>query len=158
MTIWGSRRVQVWRPSYLYLPWVPNAAPISVVASGEYGYLVCAQNGFSVQRRVGEIMPGDNVWSDRRIIKMWEALLGIWEFESKKSKIRVFHASLYIRQQMCAFFLFFVESLFLAPRTDCLKDCWDLFLQIVESVSYRWKIWRVIQWRWSRFLHSIICS
>ena len=36
----------------------PNAAPIPVVASGEYGYLFYAQNGSSVQRRVSEIMPG----------------------------------------------------------------------------------------------------
>ena len=47
--------------SPLLLAGVPNAAPISVVASGEYSYLVYAQDGYSVQRRVSEIKPGDVV-------------------------------------------------------------------------------------------------
>ena len=105
---------------------VPNAAPISV-ASGEYGYLVYAQNGSSVQRRVSEIMPGDIVeihegkLKGHKGIQMYhqnvggsgEALLGIvGEFEAKKSKIRVFHANQHVGQQVCAFF-FLSSHLFL---------------------------------------------
>jgi myosin tail region-interacting protein MTI1 len=100
---------------------VPNAAPISA-ASGEYGYLVYAQNGTSVQKRVSEIMPGDIVEIHEGKLKghkgiqtyhqnvggSGEALLGIvGEFEAKKSKIRVFHANQHVGQQVC-FGLFFV--------------------------------------------------
>ena len=105
---------------------VPNAAPISV-ASGEYGYLVYAQNGSSVQRRVSEIMPGDIVEIHEGKLKghkgiqtyhqnvggSGEALLGIvGEFEAKKSKIRVFHANQHVGQQVCTYFS--LLSLFVA--------------------------------------------
>ena len=104
---------------------VPNAAPISV-ASGEYGYLVYAQNGSSVQKRASEIMPGDIVEIHEGKLKghkgiqtyhqnvggSGEALLGIvGEFEAKKSKIRVFHANQHVGQQVCAI-TFFPPHLF----------------------------------------------
>ena len=107
---------------------VPNAAPISVT-SGEYGYLIYAQNGSSVQKRASEIMPGDIVEIHEGKLKghkgiqtyhqnvggSGEALLGIvGEFEAKKSKIRVFHANQHVGQQVCFFgFLripFFLED------------------------------------------------
>ena len=103
---------------------VPNAAPISV-ASGEYGYLIYAQNGSLVQKRASEIMPGDIVEIHEGKLKghkglqtyhqnvggAGEALLGIvGEFEAKKSKIRVFHANQHVGQQVRAFF--FCASLF----------------------------------------------
>ena len=107
---------------------VPNAAPISV-ASGDYGYLVYAQNGSLVQKRASEIMPGDIVEIHEGKLKghkgiqtyhqnvggSGEALLGIvGEFEAKKSKIRVFHANQHVgQQQVCAFFFYlFFEHLF----------------------------------------------
>ena len=63
---------------------------------------------------------------------MWEALLGIWEFESK---IRVFHANLYIRQQMCAFSFFSSNPFSLLKGLTALRTDEILFkfLQIVES-------------------------
>ena len=106
---------------------VPNAAPISV-ASGEYGYLIYAQNGSSVQKRASEIMPGDIVEIHEGKLKghkgiqtyhqnvggSGEALLGIvGEFEAKKSKIRVFHANQHVGQQVCALFFFFAHLFFL---------------------------------------------
>ena len=107
---------------------VPNAAPISV-ASGEYGYLVYAQNGSLVQRRVSEIMPGDVVEIHDGKLKghkgiqtyhqnvggSGEALLGVvGEFEAKKSKIRVFHANQHVGQQVC----FMVWGFFFLLRAD----------------------------------------
>ena len=102
---------------------VPNATPISA-ASGEYGYLVYAQSGTLVQKRVSEIMPGDIVeihegkLKGHKGIQMYhqnvggsgEALLGIvGEFEAKKSKIRVFHANQHVGQQVCFGFFFLLE-------------------------------------------------
>ena len=108
---------------------VPNAASISV-ASGEFGYLVYAQNGSSVTKRASDIMPGDIVEIHEGKLKghkgiqtyhqnvggSGEALLGIvGEFEAKKSKIRVFHANQHVGQQVRAFFLsFFCASTFFA--------------------------------------------
>jgi hypothetical protein len=105
---------------------VPNAAPISV-ASGDYGYLIYAQNGPSVQKRASEIMPGDIVEIHEGKLKghkglqtyhqnvggSGEALLGVvGEFEAKKSKIRVFHANQHVGQQVCAFFVLFAHPSF----------------------------------------------
>ena len=118
---------------------VPSAAPISI-ASGEYGYLIYAQNGSSVQKRVSEILPGDIVEIYEGKLKghkgiqtyhqnvggSGEVLLGIvGEFEAKKSKIRVFHANQHVGQQVCAtlfihsfsFFLFL--ELMILFFTDC---------------------------------------
>ena len=118
---------------------VPNAAPISA-ASREYGYLVYAQNGSSVQKRVSEILPGDIVeihdgkFKGHKGLHSYhqnvggsgDVLLGIvGEFEAKKSKIRVFHANQHVGQQVCVFFCV------------SLGDERYLFLQTVESVSYR---------------------
>jgi hypothetical protein len=90
------------------------------VASGEYAYLVYAQNGPSVQKRVSEIMPGDIIEIHegklkvikgyRRIIRMLggsgEALLGVeGEIEAKKSKIRVFLANQHVGTAGVCFFL-----------------------------------------------------
>jgi hypothetical protein len=108
---------------------VPNAAPISI-ASGEYGYLVYAQNGSTVHKRVSEIMPGDIVEIHEGKLKghkgiqayhqnvggSGEALLGVvGEFEAKKSKVRVFHANQHVGQQVCCFFL---VHLFFSLGTD----------------------------------------
>ena len=106
---------------------VPNAAPIAV-ASGEYGYLVYAQNGSLVQKRASEIMPGDIVEIHEGKLKghkglqtyhqnvggSGEALLGIvGEFEAKKTKIRVFHANQHVgQQQVCVPFFFFASLFF----------------------------------------------
>ena len=114
---------------------VPNAAPVSI-ASGEYGYLVYAQNGSSVQKRVSEIMPGDIVeiyegkLKGHKGLQMYhqnvggsgEVLLGIvGEFEAKKSKVRVFHANQHVGQQVCPLFCFVVFPCELIGNllTDC---------------------------------------
>jgi len=89
---------------------IPNAMPPS--GSG-YGYLIYAQNGPTVSRRVTEIMPGDVVELYDAVLKghkglqsyhqnvgAGEPLVGIInEFEAKKSKVKVFHANQHVGQQ-----------------------------------------------------------
>ncbi|KAF8074003.1 hypothetical protein FPV67DRAFT_778972 [Lyophyllum atratum] len=90
---------------------VPNAALPSSPAS--YGYVVYAQSGNSVQKRVCEIMPGDVlVLQDAKLkghkglqtynqsVGVGEQLVGIVsEFEPKKTKVRVFQANQHVGQQ-----------------------------------------------------------
>jgi hypothetical protein len=89
---------------------VPNAKPPSEAG---YGYLIYAQTGSVAQRRVCDIMPGDIVTLfDAKLkghkglqiyhqhVGATEPLVGIIsEFESKKSKIKVFHANQHVGQQ-----------------------------------------------------------
>ena len=98
---------------------VPNAMPPS---SSGYGYLIYAQNGPTVSRRVSEIMPGDVVelydamlkghkglQSYHQNVGSGEPLVGIVnEFEAKKSKVKVFHANQHVGQQVfvCVCFIF----------------------------------------------------
>lgn len=93
---------------------VPNALPPS--ASG-YGYLIYAQTGAAVQRRVSDIMPGDVValydaklkghkglTSYHQDVGTGEPLVGVVsDFEAKKSKIKVFHANQHVGQQVSLF-------------------------------------------------------
>lgn len=116
---------------------VPNARPPS--ESG-YGYLIYAQTGSAVQRRVCDIMPGDVValfdvkLKGHKGLQLYnqhvgaaEPLVGIVsEFEPKKSKIKVFHANQHVGQQVCN------------CLTSGLASCTNLnSTQTVESVSYR---------------------
>jgi hypothetical protein len=93
---------------------VPNAMPLPF--GGEsYGYLIYAQNGMAVQRRVSEIMPGDvALLSDAKLkghkglqsyqqhVGTTEPVVGIvGEFDGKKSKIKVFQANQHVGQQVC---------------------------------------------------------
>lgn len=72
------------------------------VVLGEYGYLVYAQNGSSVQKRDSEIMSRDIVevkLEDHKGIqtyhqKVWRGVVG--EFEARRSMIRVFHVNQYV--------------------------------------------------------------
>lgn len=81
-----------------------------------YGYTIYTQNGTNVQKRAGDIMPGDIVWlSDAKLkghkgLQTYsqhvgvggEALVGvIGEFEPKKFKIRAFQANQHVGQQVC---------------------------------------------------------
>lgn len=89
---------------------VPGAAPPSPPS---YGYVIYMQSGSSVQKRAGEIMPGDVVWlSDAKLkghkgiqtysqhVGTKEPLVGIIsEFEAKKFKLRVFQANQHVGQQ-----------------------------------------------------------
>lgn len=89
---------------------VPGAASPSLPS---YGYVIYMQSGSSVQKRAGEIMPGDVVWlSDAKLkghkgiqtysqhVGTKEPLVGIIsEFEAKKFKLRVFQANQHVGQQ-----------------------------------------------------------
>ncbi|KAK0221471.1 hypothetical protein IW262DRAFT_902594 [Armillaria fumosa] len=89
---------------------VPGAATPSPPS---YGYVIYMQSGSSVQKRAGEIMPGDVVWlSDAKLkghkgiqtysqhVGTKEPLVGIIsEFEAKKFKLRVFQANQHVGQQ-----------------------------------------------------------
>jgi len=117
---------------------VPNAMPPS---SAGYGYLIYAQTGSSVSRRVSEILPGDVVelydaklkghkglQSYHQDVGAGEPLVGIVnEFEAKKSKVKIFHANQHVGQQarVC---IHFIPIPFPVNR---------MLLQTVESVSYR---------------------
>lgn len=91
---------------------VPIAAPVS---TSSYGYLVYAQTGGVVQKRVSDIMPGDvvllhdakfkghkGIQTYSQSVGAGEPLVGvIGEFEAKKFKIRVFQANQHVGQQVC---------------------------------------------------------
>ncbi|KAF8885672.1 hypothetical protein CPB84DRAFT_1865160 [Gymnopilus junonius] len=94
---------------------VPNAAAIPNPEFAGYGYLIYAQNGGAVQKRVSEIMPGDIVeihdakFKGHKGLQTYhqnvggvggEVLVGVvGEVEAKKSKIRVFQANQHVGQQ-----------------------------------------------------------
>ncbi|KAH0826157.1 hypothetical protein J3R83DRAFT_5576 [Lanmaoa asiatica] len=111
----------------------------------DWGYVVYAQTGNAVQRRVSEILPGD-------VIAFWDAklkghkglhaytqtagagggpLVGIVsEFDAKKSKVRVWQANQHVGQQVSLSVfrrLARVKNGVLTPRAT----------QTVENVSYR---------------------
>jgi len=89
---------------------VPNAMPPSSLG---YGYLIYAQNGPTVSRRVSEIMPGDVVELYDAMLKGHKGLQGyhqnvgtgeplvgiVNDFEAKKSKVKLFHANQHVGQQ-----------------------------------------------------------
>ncbi|KAF9013066.1 hypothetical protein BDQ17DRAFT_1342662 [Cyathus striatus] len=88
---------------------VANAAPLS----HGYGYLIYAQTGSAVQKRISDILPGDVVevsdakFKGHKGIQMYnlhvgaeEPLVGVVEeFEARKSKVRVFKANQHVGQQ-----------------------------------------------------------
>lgn len=120
----------------------------------EWGYVVYAQTGTAVQRRVSDILPGD-------VVAFWDAklkghkglhaytqtvgtagageggrggpLVGIVsEFDGKKSKVRVWQANQHVGQQVSQTLSVFrrlarVKNGALTPRAT----------QTVENVSYR---------------------
>ena len=92
---------------------VPNAAqPTDSLES--LGYLVYSQSVGAVHRRVSDIMPGDVVvvsdakfkghkglQSYNQSVGVGEPLVGIvGDFESKKSKVKVFQANQHVGQQV----------------------------------------------------------
>jgi hypothetical protein len=91
---------------------VPNALP----PSGQplsYGYIVYAQQGQTVQRRVADVMPGDvialydakfkghkGLQTYSQHIGMEEPCVGVvCEIEAKKFKVRALHANQHVSQQ-----------------------------------------------------------
>jgi hypothetical protein len=120
----------------------------------EWGYVVYAQTGNAVQRRVSDILPGD-------VVAFWDAklkghkglhtytqtvgtagvgeggrggpLVGIVsEFDSKKSKVRVWQANQHVGQQVS-------QSLSVFRRLARMKNgvLTPRATQTVENVSYR---------------------
>jgi len=96
---------------------VPNAAQVTI-DSGEYGYLIYSQNGGVVQKRASEIMPGDVVeihdakFKGHKGLQTYQQTVGgsgelvsgiVAEFETKRSKIRVFQANQHVGQQVIIF-------------------------------------------------------
>ncbi|KAF9222965.1 hypothetical protein BS17DRAFT_707355 [Gyrodon lividus] len=83
--------------------------------SDEWGYVIYTQTGGAVQRRVSDIMPGDIVWFLDAKLKGHKglhaynqtvgagqsgALVGVVsEFDTKKSKVRVWQANQHVGQQ-----------------------------------------------------------
>ncbi|KIM81016.1 hypothetical protein PILCRDRAFT_821853 [Piloderma croceum F 1598] len=114
---------------------VPNAMPPS---SSGYGYLIYAQTGPSVSRRVSEILPGDVVelydaklkghkglQSYHQDVGAGEPLVGIVnEFEVKKSKVKIFQANQHVGQQT-------VESV--SYRLDDLKSGVVKIFRVLEA-------------------------
>jgi hypothetical protein len=93
---------------------VPNAAQVSI-DTGEYGYLIYSQNGSVVQKRASEIMPGDVVevhdarFKGHKGLQTYQLTVGgsgelvigiVSEFDTKKSKIKVFQANQHVGQQV----------------------------------------------------------
>jgi len=96
---------------------VPNAAQVSNDA-GEYGYLIYSQNGGVVQKRASEIMPGDIIeihdarFKGHKGLQTYQQTVGgsgeivsgiVAEFETKRSKARVFQANQHVGQQVIIF-------------------------------------------------------
>lgn len=93
----------------------------------ECGYVIYAQTGATVQRRVADIMPGDvimfrdaklkghkNLHAYSQAVGMGEggALVGIvHEFEAKKSKVRVWQANQHVGQQSVEIVSYRLEDL-----------------------------------------------
>ncbi|KAF9533200.1 hypothetical protein CPB83DRAFT_846035 [Crepidotus variabilis] len=117
---------------------VPNAAGEGV-NTGQYGYLIYAQNGSNVQKRASDIMPGDLVeLQDAKLkghkgLQAYQQAVGgpnesvvgiIGEFEAKKSKIRVFQANQHVGQQT-------VESV--SYRLEDLKSGTVKIYRILEA-------------------------
>ncbi|KAF9553705.1 hypothetical protein CPC08DRAFT_737873 [Agrocybe pediades] len=96
---------------------VPNAAPTPSSSNDAYGYLIYHQTGPTVHKRLSDIMPGDIVCIIDAKLKGHkglglqtyhqtvapagsEPLVGVvGEFEPKKTKVRVFHASVHVGGQ-----------------------------------------------------------
>lgn len=163
MTVWGkvgaqvaeaasglfekSKRTLVGDGSYVgfvraVLAQVPGALRSS--DPEEWGYVIYAQTGTTVQRRVVDIMPGD-------VIAFWDAklkgykalhtysqttgagesgaLVGVVsEFEPKKMKVRVWQANQHVGQQV---------SLFRRLARKANGGLMPRATQTVENVSYR---------------------
>ncbi|KIJ64569.1 hypothetical protein HYDPIDRAFT_154226 [Hydnomerulius pinastri MD-312] len=159
MTIWGKVGVQVVESATAlfekskkslvgdgshagFVRAVLAQVPGAQVAPGneEWGYVVYAQTGSAVQRRVSEIMPGD-------VIAFWDAklkghkglhaysqtvgagdggaLVGIVsEFEAKKSKVRIWQANQHVGQQT-------VESV--SYRLEDLKNGHVKVFRVLEA-------------------------
>ncbi|KZT09197.1 uncharacterized protein LAESUDRAFT_722922, partial [Laetiporus sulphureus 93-53] len=91
---------------------VPNAAQPEPPFTS-FGYLIYAQNGSSVQRRVSEIMPGDVIvlreakFKGHKGLQIYHQTVGageplyaiIADYEMKKAKVKVFQANQHVGQQ-----------------------------------------------------------
>ena len=99
---------------------VPNVTDVSV-DTGEYGYLIYSQNGSVVQKRASDIMPGDIIeFLDARFkghkgLHAYQQTVGgsgelvigiVGEFETRKSKIKVFQANQHVGQQVSCYLYF----------------------------------------------------
>jgi len=117
---------------------VPNVT-VSI-DTGEYGYLIYSQNGSVVQKRASDIMPGDIIeFLDARFkghkgLHAYQQTVGgsgelvigiVGEFETRKSKIKVFQANQHVGQQVSCYILQVEPGL----SFSCA--------QTVETVSYR---------------------
>ena len=91
---------------------VPNAC---VPNSASWGYLVYAQTGNAVLKRLSEILPGDVVELQDARLKGHKGLHAynqtveyavgvVSELEPKKSKVKVFQANQHVGQQVGVFF------------------------------------------------------
>lgn len=93
---------------------VPNVADVSIDAK-EYGYVVYSQNGSTVQKRASDIMPGDIIelhdakFKGHKGLHTYQQTVGgsgefvigiVGEFDTKKSKIKVFQANQHVGQQV----------------------------------------------------------
>jgi hypothetical protein len=93
---------------------VPNVTDVSI-DTGEYGYLIYSQNGGVVQKRASDIMPGDIIefldakFKGHKGLHAYQHTVGgsgelvigiVGEFETKKSKIKVFQANQHVGQQV----------------------------------------------------------
>ncbi|KAH7908826.1 hypothetical protein BJ138DRAFT_1156731 [Hygrophoropsis aurantiaca] len=119
---------------------VPNALQPSS-PDLEFGYLVYAQTADAVLRRASEIMPGDiialydarlkghkGIQTYHQSVGVGEPLIGVvHEFETKKSKVRVYQANQHVGQQVRGLNRF-ARSFMLTSKNN---------LQTVESASYR---------------------
>ncbi|KAL0961504.1 hypothetical protein HGRIS_006445 [Hohenbuehelia grisea] len=119
---------------------VPNAAaPVAGDGHLDYGHLIYTQSAAAVQRRVADIMPGDVVvmvdakFKGHKGLQSYSQTVGtdgeplvgvVGEFETKKSKMRVFHANKHVGHQT-------VESL--SYRLDDVKNGLIKVYRVLEA-------------------------
>ncbi|EGO19377.1 hypothetical protein SERLADRAFT_402894 [Serpula lacrymans var. lacrymans S7.9] len=114
---------------------VPNAMQPSGM---DFGHIVYAQTSSAVQRRMSEILPGDiialydakfkghkGLQTYHQSVGVGEPLVGVInEFETKKSKVRVFQANQHVGQQT-------VESV--SYRLEDMKSGHVKIFRVLES-------------------------
>ena len=126
---------------------VPGVVDPGATPDDDWGYMVYAQTGNAVQRRVSDILPGDVIaFSDAKLkghkglhayTQTAGAVVGIVsEFESKKSKVRVWQANQHVGQQVSPSL---GQSLSVFRRLARVKNgvLTPRATQTVENVSYR---------------------
>ncbi|KII86840.1 hypothetical protein PLICRDRAFT_113960 [Plicaturopsis crispa FD-325 SS-3] len=120
---------------------IPNA---QIVAPPSYGYLVYSQVAASVQKRISDIMPGDVVvLSDAKFkghkglqsyaqsAGVGEPLIGIVsEYDTKKSKVKVFQANQHVGQQTVESVSYRLEDL----KNGSVKVC--VLIAVCKSCSH----------------------